>query len=90
MLTTYDRVMEQYKRKVRLEAALCARVRDERDPAEVLTWTRDRKAASKTAVMLLFSLALLTSCTSAMTYDTRTCPAPLTPSACEQHLKGSK
>ena len=41
MLTTYVRVMDEYRRKIRLEL-LNARISDRRDPQEVLTWTRDR------------------------------------------------
>lgn len=42
MLTTYQRVMDEFRRKIRLEAQLCARESDRRDPREVLTWTRYR------------------------------------------------
>lgn len=42
MLTTFSRVMDEYRRKVRLEAALCARESDRRDQAEVFTWVRYR------------------------------------------------
>lgn len=42
MLVTYDRYMREYKRRIRLEAQLCARESDRRDQQEVLTWTRYR------------------------------------------------
>ena len=42
MLVTYDRYMREYRRRIRLEATLCARESDRRDQQEVLTWTRDR------------------------------------------------
>jgi hypothetical protein len=67
MLTTYDRVMQAYKRKVRLEAALCARESDRRDQREVWTWVRFRPG--KPLAVALFSLTLLGGCASAVTRD---------------------
>ena len=42
MLTSYVRVMDAYKRKIRLEAQLCARESDRRDQEQVLSWTKYR------------------------------------------------
>ena len=42
MLTTYDRALREWRRKVRLEAALSYRESDRRVPGEEYTWTRHR------------------------------------------------
>ena len=43
MLTTYQRVLDEYRRRIRLEATLSTRESDRRDQAKVLTWTRYQK-----------------------------------------------
>ena len=42
MLTTFARALREWRRKVRLEAALSYRESDRRVPGEEYTWTRHR------------------------------------------------
>ena len=46
MLTTFDRILRAWRRKVRLEAALSYRESDRRVPGEEYTWTRHRPMQS--------------------------------------------
>lgn len=88
MLVTYDRYLREYKRGkpgALLTYKAC--------PENGLWCNVCRKVAAsmdalgKALAIALFSLVFITGCTSAYTYTTERCPAPLTAQGCYAHLE---
>jgi hypothetical protein len=104
-MTTYDRVVREWRRKHLCGSDLRAKIlaaklerqdahtSDEVVPGVVVALTIKR--AAEKAALVLVSALLLASCAplhtpTSYTYEMRTCPAPLTASACEQYLTKEK